>query len=206
MGLSKEDVEKFLDDNDAFTRSYFERKATSSMVDHWLANRSNRPGSRAMQVNHVKRDAKPDRKSLGSTVPPSVRLKCLLNDDTKADPRPETKPRRMELGVLDEKELFMELIRDIANELDINRLSHKILVNVSVLTKADRSSLFLVQGSRDHKVLVSKLFDVTADSTVQESIRAEDDQIVVPLGVGIAGHTALTGETINIKDAYSVSY
>lgn len=206
MDLSKDLVEKYLDDHQDFTKSYFERKATSSMVDNWMSSRSHRPGSRAMEVNHVKRD--------------SVRSHVMLKKDNNftngrlnsifGSERVERKmsvPRRRrksKLGELDEKELFMELIRDIANELDINMLSHKILVNVSILTNADRCSLFLVRGSRDNKVLVSKLFDVTSESTVDQAIRSEEDEICVPLGVGIAGHAAATGESINIKDAYSV--
>lgn len=62
---------------------------------------------------------------------------------------------------LDEGELFMELIRDVANELDIDVLCHKILVNVSLLTYADRGSLFLAKGSANNRYLVAKLFDVT---------------------------------------------
>lgn len=62
---------------------------------------------------------------------------------------------------LDEGELFMELIRDVANELDIDVLCHKILVNVGLLTHADRGSLFLAKGTPTNKYLVAKLFDVT---------------------------------------------
>lgn len=58
----------------------------------------------------------------------------------------------------------MELIRDVANELDIDVLCHKILVNVGLLTDADRGSLFLVKGSGDDKYLIAKLFDVTQDT------------------------------------------
>ncbi|XP_022796615.1 cGMP-specific 3',5'-cyclic phosphodiesterase-like isoform X2 [Stylophora pistillata] len=201
--LSNELVEKYLDDHQDFAKSYFERKATSSMVDNWMSSRSHRPGSRAMQVNHLQRDL----------IKPQLILKAdgdFKNDKLNSifgparDERKRSAPRRKSsFRDLDEKELFMELIRDIANELDINMLSHKILVNVSILTNADRCSLFLVRGSRGNKVLVSKLFDVTSESTVEDSIRSEDDEICVPLGVGIAGHTAATGETININDAYS---
>ncbi|KAE9544279.1 hypothetical protein AGLY_001458 [Aphis glycines] len=67
---------------------------------------------------------------------------------------------RHHLGLLDEGELFMELIRDVSNELDIDVLCHKILVNVGILTRADRGSLFLVRGRH----LVAKLFDVTVDT------------------------------------------
>lgn len=58
----------------------------------------------------------------------------------------------------------MELIRDVANELDIDVLCHKILVNVGLLTHADRGSLFLVKGSGDEKYLIAKLFDVTQNT------------------------------------------
>lgn len=198
--LNNDLVEKYLDDHQDFAKSYFERKATSSMVDNWMSSRSHRPGSRAMQVNHLQRD--------------STKPQIILKTDGKLNSifgsvcdgrKPSLKRRKSQLEDLDEKELFMELIRDIANELDINMLSHKILVNVSILTNSDRCSLFLVRGSRENKVLVSKLFDVTSESTLDESMRSEEDEICVPLGVGIAGHTAATGETINIKDAYSVS-
>lgn len=65
------------------------------------------------------------------------------------------------LAELDESELFMELIRDVANELDIDVLCHKILVNVGLLTHADRGSLFLAKTNQNERFLVAKLFDVT---------------------------------------------
>lgn len=68
---------------------------------------------------------------------------------------------RRHLMELDEGELFMELIRDVANELDIDVLCHKILVNVGLLTHADRGSLFLAKGPPNSRYLVAKLFDVT---------------------------------------------
>ena len=48
----------------------------------------------------------------------------------------------------DSKALLMELIRDIANELDVTALCHKILINVCTFTQADRSSVFLVRGPK----------------------------------------------------------
>lgn len=72
---------------------------------------------------------------------------------------------RKNLAELDEGELFMELIKDVANELDIDVLCHKILVNVGLLTHADRGSLFLVKGNNaQSRYLVAKLFDVTQDT------------------------------------------
>ncbi|XP_012344985.1 cGMP-specific 3',5'-cyclic phosphodiesterase isoform X1 [Apis florea] len=111
--------------------------------------------------------------------------------------------RREELNRLDESDLFMELIRDVANELDINVLCHKILVNVGLLTHADRGSLFLAKGPLEDRYLVAKLFDVTQDTELEEAIqKAKNEEIKIPFGVGIAGYVAQTKEIINIKDAY----
>lgn len=71
---------------------------------------------------------------------------------------------------LDEGELFMELIRDVANELDIDVLCHKILVNVGLLTHADRGSLFLAKGTPTNRYLVAKLFDVTQKTGEQANV------------------------------------
>lgn len=69
-------------------------------------------------------------------------------------------------------ELFLSLVQDIATELDLGELCHKILVNVGRLTDADRGSLFLVEEfeaeddsrPQGYQYLVPKLFDVTVDS------------------------------------------
>ena len=115
-----------------------------------------------------------------------------------------TKSRLVDYRHLNENELFFELIRDIANELNVDVVCHKILTNVSILTNSDRGSLFLARGPQEARFLVSKLFDVTADSTLEQSLHREDQQIIIPFGKGIAGHVALTKEYINIPDAYEV--
>ncbi|XP_012945061.1 cGMP-specific 3',5'-cyclic phosphodiesterase isoform X2 [Aplysia californica] len=126
--------------------------------------------------------------------------KYLDGDRTR---RASVKKDLDDLRRMSEEELFMELIRDIASELDVSVLCHKILQNVSILTNSDRGSLFLVRGSRDNKYLVSKLFDVTESSTLEQSIHTEANEIVVPFGVGIAGNVALKREPININDVYA---
>ncbi|XP_046649494.1 dual 3',5'-cyclic-AMP and -GMP phosphodiesterase 11-like isoform X3 [Daphnia pulicaria] len=109
---------------------------------------------------------------------------------------------RNELKSLDEKEIIFELVKDICNDLDVRSLCHKILQNVSILTKADRCSLFLVQGERgsDSRCLVSKLFDVCSQSTLKEMEKKEE--IHIPWGSGIVGYVAQSGEAVNIPDAY----
>ncbi|KAG7297248.1 cGMP-specific 3'-5'-cyclic phosphodiesterase [Plutella xylostella] len=105
---------------------------------------------------------------------------------------------------LDEADLFMDLIKDVANELDIDVLCHKILVNVCLLTSADRGSLFLAKGTPPHRVLQAKLFDVTRDTDLHDALRtARSQEIRIPFGVGVAGLAAQTKCPINIKNAYA---
>ncbi|KYN19994.1 cGMP-specific 3',5'-cyclic phosphodiesterase [Trachymyrmex cornetzi] len=148
---------------------------TSDLFQTWLASSS-----------PAKRSRSPNSASIKSSRPYSTLM-----------------GRREELGRLDESDLFMELIRDVANELDINVLCHKILVNVGLLTYADRGSLFLAKGPLEDRYLVAKLFDVTQETELEEAIqRAKNEELKIPFGVGIAGYVAQTKEIINIKDAY----
>ena len=108
-----------------------------------------------------------------------------------------------DLKGMDKSELFMELLRDVVSpNLDINILSHKILVNVMLLVNADRSSLFLTDEGQN--ILVSRLFDVTVESVVEDAMHSDSEAIKIPFGKGIAGHVAETRTPINIPDAYSV--
>nr|KAG5706111.1 hypothetical protein BaRGS_025733 [Batillaria attramentaria] len=134
-----------------------------------------------------------------NSITSSIFRRYLDGDRTR---KVSVKKDRKALKRMTEEELFMELIRDIASELDVNLLCHKILQNVSILTNSDRGSLFLVRGSRDNRHLVSKLFDVTETSTVEDAVHTERNEIKVPFGKGIVGLVAQTGKHINIKNAY----
>lgn len=116
---------------------------------------------------------------------------------------------REQLKNLSEDDLLMELIRDISEELDIDTLCHKILVNVCLLTNSDRGSLFLARGSRDNRYLVPKLFDVTPQSILEDAIHAAEQYSKIspiPFGRGIAGHVAQHKDSVNLKNAYEVRF
>jgi HD-GYP domain-containing protein (c-di-GMP phosphodiesterase class II) len=74
-------------------------------------------------------------------------------------------------------------------ERDLNQLLPMILDEATKVVEADRCSLFILD--RDKQQLWSKV----AQGTTSE--------IRVPLGIGIAGKVAQSGQTINIADAYS---
>lgn len=134
---------------------------------------------------------------LGALIESKIRLPTSvgLNAESKLD-----------LKNSNEKQFFFEIVRDIANDLDLTTLSYKILVNVGILTNADRCSLFLVEGPKGKQSLVSKVFDVQVggpNSPAKDFIN-QQREITVPWGKGLVGYAAETGETVNIPDAYAV--
>ncbi|XP_036928774.1 dual 3',5'-cyclic-AMP and -GMP phosphodiesterase 11A [Acanthopagrus latus] len=102
-----------------------------------------------------------------------------------------------------EREFFLELVKDISNDLDLTNLSYKILINVCILVDADRCSLFLVEGPAHKRTLVSKFFDVHSGTTVRPSSSTlNSNEVQVAWGKGIIGYVAEHGETVNISNAY----
>ena len=131
-------------------------------------------------------------------------MRHYISTPSMTQQRQKRKPAA-ELRKLEKQEMFVELLKDILSpEVDIDHLSHKILLNVLLLTKADRSSLFHLEGPEGGKILVSRLFDISESTSVASAIHTDDEAIKMPLGVGIAGTVAKTGEPINLKNAYEV--
>ncbi|XP_015225922.1 PREDICTED: dual 3',5'-cyclic-AMP and -GMP phosphodiesterase 11A [Cyprinodon variegatus] len=138
-----------------------------------------------------------------SSLPPTTAhiLSALLESRVNIPQYPATAVDfKYRLKEHSEREFFLELVKDISNDLDLTSLSYKILVFVCIMVDADRCSLFLVEGTGNKKTLVSKFFDVHAGTTVLPSMNS--DEVQVPWGKGIIGYVAEHGETVNIPDAY----
>lgn len=90
--------------------------------------------------------------------------------------------------------------------VSMDMLIIKIINFAQRLVDADRASLFLVDNKS--KELYATIFDVgienqeSCDETEQIKINTTKE-IRFPLGTGIAGQVAMTGEILNIVDAYS---
>jgi len=128
-----------------------------------------------------------------------------------------------------ERDFFLSVVRDIATDLDLKSLSHKIVDDLTVLLDCDAGSLFLVdgppRGTSRRRCLVSKVFDVHSGARGQFllpdgvhrgggsgggggdascNFAATDNEVKIPWGVGILGHVASTGETVNLDVACEV--
>ena len=85
---------------------------------------------------------------------------------------------------------LLEVGKAINAEMDLDGLLALIVERATQLLQADRSSLFLVDRGK------GELWTKVAEGLATAEIR-------IPLGVGIAGTVAVTGETVNIPDAYA---
>lgn len=86
---------------------------------------------------------------------------------------------------------LLKIARTISAEIDIDRLLITIAEQTKFALKADRCTVFLID--RKNNELWSK---VALGIDGQKEIR-------FPMEKGLAGHVAMTGETINIQNAYN---
>ncbi len=82
---------------------------------------------------------------------------------------------------------LLDVSRNIMSEMHLRALIESIMQNVTIVMNADRSTLFLIDENKNECV---------------SYVAQGSDEIRFPVGVGIAGHVAKTGETINIPEAY----
>ncbi|CAG5003106.1 unnamed protein product [Parnassius apollo] len=97
-------------------------------------------------------------------------------------------------------DFLLDVVKAVFEEMvSLDQLIKRILELAQRLVNADRASLFLV----DYKnyELVSTVFDLKFEPG--QSRNMEKKEIRMPTNRGIAGHVALSGETMNIPDAYS---
>ncbi|XP_063147124.1 dual 3',5'-cyclic-AMP and -GMP phosphodiesterase 11A-like [Candoia aspera] len=140
-----------------------------------------------------------------SSLPPTTAhlLSALLESRVNLPQYPPTAlDYKRHLKQHNERQFFLELVKDISNELDLSALSYKILIFVCLIADAERGSLFLVEGG-GKKSLVSKVFDVHGGTPVLPCYSTENyNEMQLLWGKGIIGYVAERGETVNIPDAY----
>lgn len=183
------ELKRLLDNNPNVLERYIKECATNDEVSRLHGLTTSGPLS-----------PRPNYQARSTSVTSDLFQLWLTSSPIKRSRSPSSSTQRQ----LDEADLFMDLIKDVANELDIDVLCHKILVNVCLLTSADRGSLFLAKGVPPTRYLQAKLFDVTRDTELNEALRtARSQEIRIPFGVGVAGLAAQTKHHINIKNAYA---
>jgi len=141
-----------------------------------------------------------------SLPPNSVHILSVLIQSKIRLPRYPSKDidKKREERHDNEMSFFMDIVKDISNDLDLHSLSEKIVTNVAVLTDADHASVFVVEGKNNNKPsLVSKLFDVHSGTQIMPT-NTPNNCMRVPWGKGIIGYVAEHGDTVNLIQANKV--
>ncbi|ETE73326.1 Rod cGMP-specific 3',5'-cyclic phosphodiesterase subunit beta, partial [Ophiophagus hannah] len=100
-----------------------------------------------------------------------------------------------------ETETLFELIQDMQESINMEKVVFKTLKRISALINAAWCSLFMYRQRNGTPELASRLFNVHKDSTLEECLVTSDSEIVFPLDTGVLGHVAQTKKTINIQNA-----
>ncbi|MBI1983267.1 MAG: SpoIIE family protein phosphatase [Acidobacteria bacterium] len=93
-------------------------------------------------------------------------------------------------GILSKLSFLMEASQALNSTLDLSELLGRILEVAKTQVNAERGTLFLVDDK------TNEIWSLIAHGLGKQEIR-------LPLGKGIAGHVAKTGETVIIPDAYA---
>ena len=93
---------------------------------------------------------------------------------------------------------FMQSIERSSDSGSVDRLMDRILRRTRELTSAEAGTIFMVQGRASKRHLEPK-------SIQNEAVRIQPESFIVPVDEkSIAGHVALTGQTLLIDDLYDM--
>lgn len=158
MTINSVDAEKFLDNNPAFAKEYYDSKFRPAVIRSLL-------GMKEAAVDF-----------------------SSFHD----------------LSSVEESEILFDLIRDLQENLQMERSIFNLMQKLSFLLRSDRMSLFLYRMRNGTAELATRLFNVHKDAVLEECLVQPDSEIVFPLDTGIVGHVATTKKTVNVADVTQV--
>uniref|UniRef100_A0A8C5AJC1 Phosphodiesterase n=1 Tax=Gadus morhua TaxID=8049 RepID=A0A8C5AJC1_GADMO len=108
------------------------------------------------------------------------------------------------LSTVEESEIMFDLMRDIQDNIQMEKSVFNLMKHLCFMMRADRMSLFMYRQRNGVAELATRLFNVGKDSTLEECLVQPDSEIVYPLDIGIVGHVATTKKMTNIPDVTQV--
>ncbi|XP_067829290.1 rod cGMP-specific 3',5'-cyclic phosphodiesterase subunit beta-like [Heptranchias perlo] len=111
-----------------------------------------------------------------------------------------------EMSQVEESEILFELVRDMQESMNMERVVFKILRRICFLIHSDRMSLFMYRQRNGIGELATRLFNIHKDAIMEDCFVHPEHEIVFPLDVGIVGNVAQTKKTINIQDVSESSF
>ncbi|XP_057204992.1 rod cGMP-specific 3',5'-cyclic phosphodiesterase subunit alpha isoform X2 [Triplophysa rosa] len=111
-----------------------------------------------------------------------------------------------DLNSVEECEIIFDMVRDMQENLQMERAVFNLMRHLSFMMRADRMSLFMYRQRNGIAELATRLFNVHKDSTMEECLVQPDSEIVYPLDTGIVGHVATVKKTVNVPDVKQDSH
>lgn len=109
-----------------------------------------------------------------------------------------------ELCQVEESRVLFELVQDMQESVNMERVLFKVLRHLCTVLQADRCSLFIYRQRNGVAELATRLFSVQPHTMLEDCLIPPDSEIVFPLDIGLVGHVAQTKKTVNIKDVTEV--
>lgn len=109
-----------------------------------------------------------------------------------------------ELCQVEESMVLFELVQDMQESVNMERVVFKILRHLCTLLHADRCSLFMYRQRNGVAELATRLFSVQLGSVLEDCLVPPDSEIVFPLDIGVVGHVAQTKKMVNVQDVTEV--
>ncbi len=109
-----------------------------------------------------------------------------------------------DLSSIEECEIIFDMVRDMQENLQMERAVFNLMRHLTFIMRADRMSLFMYRQRNGIAELATRIFNVHKDATLEECLVAPDSEIVYPLDTGIVGHVATAKKTVNVPDVKQV--
>lgn len=109
-----------------------------------------------------------------------------------------------ELCQVEESAALFELVQDMQESINMERVVFKVLRRLCTILHADRCSLFMYRQRNGIAELATRLFSVQPHSLLEDCLVPPDSEIVFPLDIGIVGHVAQTKKMVNVPDVAEV--
>ncbi|TRY97451.1 hypothetical protein DNTS_008196 [Danionella cerebrum] len=111
-----------------------------------------------------------------------------------------------DLNSMEECEIIFDMVRDMQENLHMERAVFNLMRHLTFMLRADRMSLFMYRQRNGIAELATRIFNVHKDATLEECLVPPDSEIVYPLDTGIVGHVATTKKTVNVPDVKQDSH
>ncbi|XP_036423710.1 rod cGMP-specific 3',5'-cyclic phosphodiesterase subunit alpha [Colossoma macropomum] len=110
------------------------------------------------------------------------------------------------LSSLEESEVVFDMVRDMQENLQMERAVFNLMRHLCFIMRADRMSLFMYRQRNGTAELATRIFDVNKDATLEDCLVPPECEIVYPLDTGIVGHVASVKKIVNVPDVSQSPY